>query len=170
MSRFDDKGADYAMTDEEAGALLGATQLPADLRKIVLTRYLEEHGQEKLIDLFAQFMGLATSVVANNREMCELILIEAGMNFMQAEKANLPTIFGALQGVRLANGVNQDKVCHGCAFRLGSCANQSPITTTDAHYCVIEDTDFLCHEDLDDNGKPLHKCRGFGQARKGIKQ
>ena len=65
-----------------------------------------------------------------------------------AEKINLPTLFGALHGVVLAAGVKSDKTCGGCAFRLGTPANQSPITTGDADwYFHPGEGDCLCHED-----------------------
>ncbi|WP_431490949.1 hypothetical protein [Paraburkholderia fungorum] len=160
-------GADYTMTQEQARALLGTTSLPHDLRVMVLQNFVGEHGVGALADLFAQFIGLANSVVENNREMAELLLItEGGMHPGTAEKINLPTIFGALQGVKLAAGVNTSSVCHGCAFRLGSAANQSPVTSIDADDCAEPGGDnFMCHEDLDEQGQPVKGCAGFAQQR-----
>jgi hypothetical protein len=162
------KAIDYAMSDAQADALKGATLLPFDIRQRALQAYLAEHGPTALIDLFAQFIGLANSVVASNREMIEIILVvEGGEHPYSAEKANLPTIFGALCGVALANSVNQKKLCHGCAFRLGTAANQSPVTTCDADYAQSEiGLDFMCHEKLDDAGNPKAICAGYAQRRR----
>ncbi|OWK35167.1 hypothetical protein FRUB_10009 [Fimbriiglobus ruber] len=96
-------------------------------------------------------------MVENNREMAELLLItEGGLSPDEAAKANLPTLFGALGGILLTEGVDQAKTCGGCAFRLGTCANQSPSTTCDADWCSHPgEQDFMCHEDLDDQGNPI---------------
>lgn len=161
------KAIDYSIDEADTRELLGIVSLPADYRGMLLTKYVAEHGTAALAELFAQFIGLANSVVANNREMAELLLItEGGMTPNAAEQANLPTIFGALNGILLAEGVDQAKTCGGCAFRLGSCANQSPVTTCDADWCSDGEDQFMCHEDLDDVGKPTRKCTGFTQARK----
>lgn len=162
------KACDYALPKEGADILRGAVLLPADMRRKLLRRYLRSHDVPALIDLFAQFIGLANSVIANNREMIELHHItENGMHPNQAEQINLPNLFGALHGVELALGVDQAKVCGGCAFRLGAPANQCQPTTADAAWCLINESDpFFCHEDMDDSGRPKHLCRGFAQRRK----
>jgi hypothetical protein len=99
--------------------------------------------------------------------MIELLLIaEGGMHPHEAERVNLPTLFGAPNGVLLAQGVDQTKTCGGCAFRLGTCANQSPSTTCDADWCSGGEDHFMCHEDLDEAGNPTRKCTGFTQARR----
>lgn len=156
---------DYSMSIEDAQELLGTVCLPFDIRQKLIGRYYKEHGLLALVNLFAQFIGMANSVVVNNREMAELILIsQGGMWPQEAERANLPTIFGALNGVLLASKVDQGKMCEGCAFRLGTPANQSPITAIDAGHCLSEGVNFLCH-DVED-GQPKRLCRGFARARK----
>lgn len=160
-------GADYAMSPAQANALLGTTGLPQDLRVMVLQNYAGAHGLAEVVDLFAHFIGLANSVVENNREAAELVLVtEGGLHPNTASKINLPTIMGALAGVKLAAGISQDRTCVGCAFRLGTCANQSPITTIDADDCSEPGEEpFMCHEDLDDLDMPTKACAGFAQAR-----
>jgi hypothetical protein len=110
---------------------------------------------------------MANSVVANCREMAELLLItEGGVNPYAAEKINMPTLWGALGGVTLAEGINQSLTCMGCAFRLGTIANQSPITTLDADDCGNPgEPEFFCHEDLNEAGQPVRGCSGFAQLR-----
>lgn len=155
----------YSISPGAAEVLMGANGLPPDLRREALGKLLGD--REAVLDLFSEFMGLANSVVENNREMIEIILIcEGGMSDREAEKANLPTIFGALNGIQLAEGVDTSRACHGCAFRLGSCANQSPVTTTDAdHAGNPGEFNFMCHEDLDERGEPTKGCAGFAQVR-----
>jgi hypothetical protein len=162
------KATDYQISNRDANEIKGVVLLPVDLRQIALAKYVERFGAAALTELFAQFMGLANSVVENNREMIELLgIIEGGDHPYTAEKYNLPTIFGALNGVPLASSINQDKTCGGCAFRLGAIANQCEPTTCDAQYCQSEgEPDFMCHEDLDDEGKPKHLCLGYAQRTK----
>jgi hypothetical protein len=163
------KACDYRLSLMEADALAVASLLPADMRAEIFRRYAKEHGSEALIQMVSQFVGLANSVVANNREMIELAgIIEGTLHPERSDQINLPTIFGALMGVRLANAVpqNQRGMCGGCAYRLGTPANQSPSTTADAVWCE-EPGQFMCHEDLNAKGEPAHACRGHARATKG---
>lgn len=165
MSDPTDRAQDYHLTQQQADLLKGICLVPADLRLQALKLHGELVGLDRFADLFAQFIGMANSVVANNREMAELLLItEGGMHPHTAEKANLPTIFGALQGIELAEGVDLSKVCAGCAYRLGTPANQSPSTTCDAGD-VLQPGEpvFLCHEDLDGQAQPHKACGGYAQ-------
>lgn len=158
---------DYAMTDEQLDALMGTTSISVDMRRIILRKFLADHGGDALADLFAEFIGLANSVVENSREAAELLLItEGGLDPRQAEKINLPTILGALYGVALAAGIDASKTCNGCAFRQGSWANQSLSTTVDAADCSeVGGQTFMCHEEMDEGGNPVKACAGFAQAR-----
>jgi hypothetical protein len=162
---------DYTMADADADALRGMVLLPHEYRTKLLRRYVREHGQAALINLFSQFIGLANSVVANSREFIELAgIIEGTLHPHNADKINLPTIFGGLVGVGLANSIDQTKTCSGCAYRLGTCANQSPITTIDANWCEDEsDLDFLCHERLNAKAEPYKLCAGHAQKTKGCR-
>lgn len=155
----------YSISPTHADALMGIVALQADVRRVALDRLLG--GRAEVIDLFSEFIGLAKSVIENNREMAELVLItEGGLPPNQAEKINLPTLFGALNGVRLADGIDPAGTCEGCAFRLGTCANQSPITTFDASDCREPgEPVFMCHEDLTEGGVPTRACAGFAKAR-----
>ena len=153
---------DYKIASADARMLIGLCGLPAPARAEALADLARRKGVSATLDLFAQFIGLANAVAANNREMVEIILITDGdMHPHTAEKANLPTIAGALRGVALANFVPHvdEKMCGGCAYRLGTPANQSPYTTADAEYAGLE---FRCHEDIDDQGNVLARrtCRG----------
>lgn len=159
---------DYTLTTADADELSAMVLMPHEYRAKLLRRYIREHGQAALINLFSQTIGLANSVVANNREFIELAgIIEGTLHPHNAHQVNLPTMFGALSGVGLANSVDQTKTCGGCAYRLGSCANQSPITTTDASWCLSEGDDFLCHERVDSKGEPHKLCVGHAQKAKG---
>lgn len=158
------KNDDYAMSRADADDLMGATLLPDEIRVLTLKKYLETHSTDDLVHLFSNFIGMANSVVANTREFIELFLqVECKMSDREAEKINLPTIFGAFNGAKLALPPSKG-MCHGCAFRLGSAANQSPITTFDAADCRDDHAGFMCHETLDDAGEPTQKCVGYIRA------
>lgn len=161
------KATDYSIAIADAERLMNVTLLPAEFRRQAIDIFCRERGFDALKELFVQFIGLANSVVANNREMVELLLItEGGLHPHTVHQANLPTLFGALNGIVLTEGIDQNKTCNGCAFRQGTCANQSPCTSIDADLCADDGTKFYCHEHLDASGVPHRKCTGFTQARK----
>jgi hypothetical protein len=165
----EEKMCEYQFSTKDADILKVIACLPNEKRMFFLSLYLKRNGQGALINLFSQFIGLANSVVSNNRVAVEnILIIEGGMHPYSAEKANLPTIFGALSGVELAEGINQKKTCGGCAFRLGACANQSFSTISDTKYCLMEKEAFMCHEGLNDGDEPKKSCAGFAQKFKGV--
>lgn len=162
------KAIDYRLSDAQADALKGAVLLPSEYRAEILKRFAAAHGADALVALFTEFIGLANSVVANNREMIEMIgIIDGHDHPNQVEKYNLPTIFGALNGVALANAVNQEKTCPGCAYRLATPANQCEPTVIDADWCQSDgEPNFMCHEKLDNRGEPTTMCLGHAQVTK----
>lgn len=155
---------DYAIAADAAEDLLGVVLAPADIRRRALERMADQRGPAAMLDLFAQVLGMANAVAENCRIMAELILTEEGMHPHTAEKANLPTMYGALQGVLLADGVSQKGTCAGCAYRLGTPANTSPITTSEASHCQRELMQFNCHLRLDKEGQPTKACTGHRRA------
>ena len=160
---------DYTMTSRDANELKGVVLLPFEFRQKLLAKYAADHGADALIDLFANFIGMANQAVENSHEALWLLgIIKGGMNDRDAEKINSSSLFGALQGVELANRVDQAKTCEGCAFRLGTLANQSPSTTTDAQWCAdgvgMEGDRFMCHEGMGENDEPTRPCAGFAQV------
>jgi hypothetical protein len=147
---------DYALTSAEAEMLKGAVLLPAEFREKVLERILQDRGPGTLLRLFVQAIGLANSVVANNRAM-----VEEGCLLPpdSVEKLNLPTLFGALNGVALAASAEGCKgMCPTCAYRLGSPANQCEPTVCDADWQAGSGEPFLCHHH--DGPGPTTPCRG----------
>jgi hypothetical protein len=171
LTHLEQRAREYALTREQAETLGATAGLPVDVRKLILERVVEERGVGEIIELFAQFMGLANSVVQNNREALELFgLCHAGMEPWETEKMNLPTISGACHGAAMATGVDQEGLCLGCAFRRGSAANQSPSTVADAEWCSHPgEQPFFCHEDMDGE-KPTKACAGFARRRAALKQ
>lgn len=154
------------MTIEQARALKPIVWLPYKDRCHALKRLADQIGPERLAELFAAFIGLANSVVNNNKFCIELFGIVSGdYDPSSNEEYNLPTIFGALNGIELAASIPRQRgLCHGCAYRLGTPANQSPITTEDADYLAEENgRQFWCHEHVDENGKPTRVCGGHKQ-------
>lgn len=163
-----DTATDYRLSREDAADFAGLVGFRHEIRMEVLAAYAKRNGPDAVLNLLSQVIGLANSVVANNREMIELLLItECGWSPDMAEKVNLPTMFGAANGVLITGGVDQQKTCGGCAFRVGTPANQCASTTCDADWCSHPgESDFMCHEDLDEKGNPTRKCIGFVQARR----
>ncbi|GLK86716.1 hypothetical protein [Ancylobacter defluvii] len=159
---------DYELADDAATTLAACAMLPNRVRVELLEKFAEQHGMPALIEAFAQFVGLANSVVANVRDGAELLLItEGGYHPHDAEKVNLPTIFGALLGVQLAR-VPQDNpaMCGSCAFRRGSIANQCTSTVIDAGETLGPgEPAFLCHEE-DEGVVPHRACGGYAVAKK----
>lgn len=152
-----------------AKMLRGAVVLPYELRVQILRTWFAKSGGCDPIEILSQFIGLANSVVANNRDAIELWSILSGFAFPGKEgDVNLPTIFGALAGIDLAAQADVASPCAGCAFRLGTVANQSPSTTCDAEWCINgnEDDRFMCHEDIDEDGNPSKMCAGFEKLRR----
>ncbi|WP_424360211.1 hypothetical protein [Methylocystis parvus] len=168
-TKYDDpRAVAYAISPQDAEALAGAQGLPVELRRKILGKIAQERGAAALVELFANFMGLANSVVANCHTALEVYCItDAGMHPFEAEALNLPTIFGACLGVKLAHGMSDDGLCAGCAFRLGTHANQCPPTQIDAETCAQPgERLFMCHEELDERGAPTKPCAGWARARK----
>ena len=159
---------DYRMNPELARQLADAALLPRDLRLMIARRILEQAsvGIDTASEIIADLLGMANSVVANCTEILKTESVARGwLHFNAVERINFPSMNGALMGVSLAAGVDPRKVCNGCAFRLGSVANQCSPTQHDARDAVAGEHVFMCHEDLDTRGKPTHGCRGFAQAR-----
>ena len=158
----------YSIAPDAARDLLMVVLLPATERAAMLRKIFDAAGPERFLALVAEFVALAESVVANNREMIEMELItKAEWWPHQAEKINLPTLWGALSGIALAQAApDQARLCSGCAFRTGTPANQSPSTTLDAAgQCEPGEGAFLCHMKEDAKGRCRTACAGWLQAR-----
>jgi len=158
---------DYSMSPEDATALMEMAKLDPAMRHEALSGYLQQNGTQRLVELFAQFIGMANSVAENCKEMSDFVLItECGVHPEKFESVNLPTIIGACQGVILAEKCDPSGVCFGCAYRLGSIANQSPDATSDADYMAHDQKGFMCHADLNESGEPTKVCVGHAKAHK----
>ncbi|MFJ9451483.1 hypothetical protein [Herbaspirillum sp. NPDC101397] len=157
---------DYKLSRPQAEFVQAVALMPADLRAVLVEDYAARHGIASIAALFVEFVGLANSVARNCAQMSESLLIENGMHPHTAEKINLPTIFGAAAGALLALPIKQRGTCQGCAYRRGTPANQSPVTTCDADHAVDELVDFMCHEKLDAGGRPVRVCAGHAQRVK----
>jgi hypothetical protein len=158
---------EYFMTPEQALLLSKASRVPLQDRRALFSSYAAAQGGEGLIELLSQFVGMANSVAENCREMTDIVLItEMGMNPDRFDSINLPTILGACQGVMLAARCDSTGACHGCAYRMGSIANQSPMATTEAAYMSFNQKGFMCHEDLDDQHQATKVCVGHAKAFK----
>ncbi|WP_426237391.1 hypothetical protein [Pseudomonas sp. TWP3-2] len=158
---------DYTMTTQQAADVTALVGVPLAGRISLLTDYCNEHGSERLVELFAQFIGMANAVADNCRNMTDLVLIgELGMHPDRFDSLNLPTVLGACQGVVLAAQCDPAGACEGCAYRVGSMANQSPMATSDAAYMAFDQRGFMCHAETDDRGNPTKVCVGHAKAFK----
>ncbi len=159
------ENTEYSMSPDDARLIAGIGQHDLDARRTMVMDVMTRHGPERLVELLAQFIGMANSVAANCAEMSDTVLItECGVHPDKFDSVNLPTIFGACQGVQIANKCDPASACHGCAYRLGSIANQSPITTSDAEFMAHDRKGFMCHAELDERGEPLRVCVGHAKA------
>lgn len=158
----------YSITPTDAAMLQRVAIVEPQLRPLLLRDYAERHGVDALAGLFGEFIGLANRLATNAVEQAELILItEGGMHPHEVEKLNGPSVIGALEGVKLAARADTSSKCGGCAFRLGSMANMSAVTTLDARGCIPPgEQPFMCHENMDANDQPTRACAGWAQARK----
>lgn len=153
---------EYDLHPVVASMLSGVVMLPRDLREECLRKWFAKSGGCDPILILSEFVGLANSVVANNRDAIELWSLMSGFAPPGREHdVNLPTILGALRGIDLAARANVANPCVGCAFRLGTLANQSPTTTADAEWAMNTDDRFWCHEDFDAEGNPTRRCAGY---------
>jgi len=158
---------EYSMSWNDASNLAGIAQLDLVMRREALTCYLQRNGSQRLVEFMAQLIGMANSVAANCAEMSDQVLItECGVHPDKFTSVNLPTIIGACQGVMIASKCDPAGACHGCAYRLGSIANQSPITTCDAEFMAHDQKGFMCHAHLDAEGEPAKVCVGHAKAAK----
>jgi hypothetical protein len=158
---------DYSPTADDAMDIAKLAKVDLAVRRETLTHLLATHGAGRLVEMFAQFIGMANAVVANCAEMSDMVLItECGVHPDKFTGINLPTIVGACQGVLLASKCDPAGACHGCAYRLGSIANQSPITTDDAEHMVFDPKGFMCHAHFDDQGEPTKVCVGHAKSAK----
>lgn len=157
----------YAIPVDAAEILTVCAMAPSPVRAEYLRAYGAQHGLEALAGLFGEFIGLANRLATNAADMAELLLIERGLHPYEAEKLNTPTVVGALSGIRLAAGASAGERCAGCAFRIGSAANMSPVTVGDAANCVpAGEAPFMCHEAMDARGEPIKACAGWAELRK----
>jgi hypothetical protein len=153
----------YSLTKDEAVNLGAMSFMPHDMRLELLEKYHREHGTAALIRMFSQFVALTKSIEENTREFIEMYLIcECNHTPENAEKINLPTILGACQGAQMAIPPTKG-MCDGCAFRIGTAANQSIVTTADATYCSEDRVKFMCHESLDERGEATKPCAGYAR-------
>ncbi|MFP5500728.1 MAG: hypothetical protein ACLGJE_31705 [Gammaproteobacteria bacterium] len=159
--------SEYSMTHSDAMDLAGIAQFDLAMRREALTSYLQRNGSQRLVEFTAQLIGMANSVAENCGEMSDQVLIEeCGVHPDKFTSVNLPTIIGACQGVMIASKCDPAGACHGCAYRLGSIANQSPITTCDAEFMAHDRKGFMCHAYLDEQGEPTKACVGHAKASK----
>ncbi|MGN7495927.1 hypothetical protein [Pseudomonas lactis] len=159
--------AGYEMSPQDAHALAQLVSSSSQDRVTFLEEHLSRHGTDNLVKLFVRFVECADSVITNCKSMAELLLItEGGVHPHVAEEINMPSLLGALNGVVLAANVDPAGTCAGCAYRIGTAANQSLITTQDAAYVRDEHNVFFCHENVPEGSLPTQICIGHAKCLK----
>lgn len=125
---------------------------------------LPERSNADLLNLLVQTLKLAESLSANCKEWLEVTAIcHAHMHPYTAEKLNVPTLKGALSTAITVPRVDACGMCHTCAFRIGSQANQTQTVAEDVMDCLSDGRTFYCH-DFPDGETPKVACRGFVAA------
>lgn len=78
----------------------------------------------------------------------------------------------AIKGARLGNTATIGEMCHDCAFRLGSDANNDEAAVNAAADCLAFGATFNCHIDVkDQKGNIIDRidrqkiCAGFAYAK-----
>jgi hypothetical protein len=157
----------YQLDVVDAAALKSMVAVSTDSRRQAIGSYLDKHGIAATLNLFVQSLGMANSVVQNCRIAAELFVSEnADVHPYIAAQINLPTMMGACMGASLSAKCHPlpSGACHGCAYRLGSIANQSESATDDAAYALVDRKGFMCHAELDNEGEPARVCAGHAKA------
>lgn len=159
------------MTLTTSQALLLASAASSDEGKTEALRLFKSADNDYLAEMIMGLIELSGSVIENHDSMIRTVAeVNHGMPPSVSEKINLPDLVGALMGISIASGIDQDKVCESCAFRLGSIPNQCSSTVNDVFYCAEGDSDFMCHENIGDDGKCTRACKGYAQYLKQQKQ
>ena len=141
-----------------------------EARVEALLRFGAEAGARPLLELVADLVTLADEVIDNGREHAvDLLIQETDLHPYSADKLNYPSLKGALIGLEAAERVPdhaRERVCHGCAYRAGSVANQCFTTQSDADSVLENGEAFLCHaRGIDDvSGEPTRPCIGHSYA------
>lgn len=158
---------DHNIHVDLAKELRAIAAVPMDHRRLALRRLSAKIGNAAMVDLFGEFIGLANQVAFNACEQAKDLLVLQGHVWPhEAERVNMPSVLGALNGIVLSASVDPGPLCGGCAFRAGTVANQCLPTTEDADYCSTPgERPFLCHEAVDEHGNAISACRGFAQRR-----
>lgn len=158
---------DFELTSVEAEFLSKVIEASTQEREKILSRYANAAGIKDVVRLFAQMVGCANAVIENCRlGAIDLLITEGGLHPHVAEDIYLPTLVGAISGVRLSTGVDPRGLCSGRVYRHGTHANQSAVTTEDAEYSACRRRKFMCHESLDKQGRATQVCIGHAKALK----
>lgn len=110
-----------------------------------------------------QSLGMANSVVQNCQKAAELFVSKnTDVHPYITAQMNLPTMLGAcmIASLNAKCHLLPSGACHGCAYRIGSVANQSESATDNAAYALIDRAGFMCHVELDNEDEPVRACEG----------
>lgn len=98
---------EYELKAVEAEFLLKVVEASTQEREVMLSRYANAAGAEDVIRLLSQLIGCANAVIENCRVgAIDLLITEGGLHPHVAEDINLPTLAGAMAGVKLATEID----------------------------------------------------------------
>lgn len=150
----------YILSRADAQFLIDLLSLPLDEQE----KELNNKARNNVYRLFLQFIALTHSVMRNNFEV-----VKSDIDPAMHNRISLPTIFGALNGIVLANGIDPSTLCPTCAYRIGTPANQTLPVAIDAMWCASKlDEPFYCHADKSPEGYPTKACAGYAQRKRKI--
>lgn len=154
----------YIFTPIEAEQLQALHLVPTQHRALAMQKSLTDLSRDDLLCLFSQYIGVANSVVSNCHEAITFFRVLEGEENPErpCEGLNLPSIDGALNGVRINHNIDTSDCCETCVFVHGSMANQSPTTTDDVRYCSEDGKVFMCH-DVGPDEIPNIPCKGWAR-------
>jgi hypothetical protein len=157
----------YKPDNAGAEALAALSVLSYEDRLSQIKRLRREHGIEWVLRLFNDTIGMANSVTDNSHEMVKFVaLMNADLHQQDVDKISLPSMLGAAMGAAAAALCEDVKVCDGCAFKIGSIANQCVPTQADVRHITADDGRFLCHVDGLEGDKPTQACKGWAVVQK----
>ncbi|WOE40093.1 hypothetical protein [Acinetobacter chinensis] len=153
-------------------ALTDIIQLPEAEGLQAIKDKFSDKSLPDLLQLVSEVLAISVSFTDACREALELHLVTVGdVHPHTVEKLIMPTFHGALNGLILAQKVqNQEVLCESCAYRPGTLANYSLGTQSDLSVALSMEKIFFCHKDIENHDCPsladrkrMKPCKGWAQ-------
>lgn len=142
----------YKLSEQLANLIILTKGMSAEGMASVFKEYLQRNDKEEPAVIIANILAMSQSVISNISDELERELISSG-KMSNDQRLNMPSLAGAAMGSKMAN---TEKGKCGCAFKLGSFANQCEATVFSAGL----GDEFFCHQ----KGKKK-LCKGWIRAK-----